>query len=76
MTTYETYENLVKKPLWEYIMIWYPHVDEVNAKRIATEALETPMSMPVKNHQMERRWRIVKLISTEVKKLRDDQEGA
>ena len=70
-TTYEAYANLGKKPLWECLMIWYPEVDEANAKRIATEALEMPMSMPLKNLQMERRWRIVKHISIEVKKLRD-----
>jgi hypothetical protein len=76
MTEYTSYVNPGKKPLWECIMIWYPHVDEANAKRIAEEALETPMSMPLKNHQQERRWRIVKLISFEAKRLKRDQEGA
>ncbi len=75
MTTYTAYVNYGNMPLWKQIMEMRPWVDEANAKRIAEEALEMPMSVPLKNHRMERAWRIAKYIWAETKKLRD-QEGA
>jgi hypothetical protein len=71
MTTYEVYENLGKKPLWECIMIWHPHVDEENAKRIAEEAYATPVSAPKQHIWAARQWTIVKHISDETKKLKN-----
>ncbi len=74
MTPYTAYVNYGNMPLWKQIMEMRPWVDEANAKRIAEEALERTMSVPLKNRRMERVGHIAKYIWAETKKLRG-QEG-
>ena len=70
MTEYTTYVNYGVMPLWKQIIEMHPHVDEVNAKRIAEEALAIPVSATVNNRARERAWVIAKHVWSEAKKLK------
>jgi len=72
VTKYTLYVSDPRGPLWELIVRWHPHVDEENAKRIANEALDIPVSATERNRASQRSWAIAKHVWDEAKKLKHD----